>query len=93
MQIISIIAYLIQYKEINYRIFFLYPYYLKSFSHIAEMMPIAVTGLTLKNIDIIKKLENKRIKCISYSMIAIFLIYTLFLYFSKSNEKMNIIFY
>ena len=39
------------------------------------MMPIAVTGLTLRNIDIFKILSKKKIKSISFSMISLYFIY------------------
>ena len=74
-QIFSIISYFIQYKEINYRIFFHYPAYLRSVSHIAEMMPIAVTGLNLRNKDIFKILSINKIKFISFSMTSLYFIY------------------
>ena len=95
LQIFAIISYFIQYKEINYRIFFYYSPHLRSVSHIAEMMPIAVTGLTLKNIDIIKILSNKKIKSISFSMISLYFIYNYNLFgqfngFPYSGIKQNL---
>jgi len=75
LQTFSIISYFIQYKEINYRIFFHYQAYLRSVSHIAEMMPIAVTGLTLRNKDIFKALSNNKIKSIYFSMTTLYFIY------------------
>jgi len=75
LQIFSIISYFIQYKEINYRIFFHYQAYLRSVSHIAEMMPIAVTGLTLRNKDIFKALSNNKIKSIYFSLTSLYFIY------------------
>ena len=73
--IFTIISYLILYNGINYTNYFNYPLYLKSISHIAEMMPIAITGLTLRNIDIFKALSNNKIKSISFSMIFLYFIY------------------
>lgn len=64
-----------QYEEINYNFFYLYPTYIIGVSRIIEMMPIAVTGLCLKNIDIFKTIKNDKIKYISFSMIIFFFIY------------------
>jgi hypothetical protein len=75
LQIFSIISYFIQYKEINYKIFFHYSPHLRSVSHIAEMIPIAVTGLTLRNIDIFKSLSINKKKSIFFSMISLYFIY------------------
>jgi len=75
LKILSIISYLIQYKEINYNIFNSYPPYFIGVSRTIEMMPIAATGLTLKNIDIFRTIKNDKIKYISFSMIIIFFIY------------------
>lgn len=75
LKILSIISYLIQYKEININIFYSYPLYLKVVPRITEMMPIALTGLTLKNIDLLKTIKNDKIKNASFSMIIIFFIY------------------
>ena len=62
LQILSIISYFIQYKEINYKIFFKYSNDLRSGSWVVDMMPIAVTGLTLRKRDIFKNLSNDKIK-------------------------------
>jgi len=75
LKILSIISYLMQYEEINYNIFYLYPEYMLGVSRIIEMMPIAVTGLVLKNIDIFKTIKNDKKKYISFSMIILFFIY------------------
>jgi len=75
LKILSIISYLIQYKEINYNIFYSLPSHFIGVARTIEMMPIAVTGLTLNNIDIFKRIKNDKIKYISYSMIIIFFIY------------------
>ena len=84
-----------QYKEINYRIFFHYKPPLRSISHIAEMIPIAVTGLSLRNIDIFKILSNYKIKSISFSMISLYFIYNYNVFgefkgFPYSGIKQNI---
>ena len=75
LQIFSVISYFIQYKEINYEIFFHCSLHLRPVSHIAEMIPIAVTGLTLKKIDIFKALSNDKRKSIFFSMISLYFIY------------------
>jgi len=95
LQIFSIISYFIQYKEINYRIFFHYRAYLRSFSHIAEMLPIAVTGLTLRNIDLFKTLSNNKIKSIYFSITSLYFLYNYNVFdqfkgFPYSGIKQNI---
>ena len=75
LQIFSIISYFIQYKEINYKIFFKYSIDLRSGSWVVDMMPIAVTGLTLRKRDIFKNLSNDKIKSIFFSIITLFFIY------------------
>ena len=75
LKIFSIIAYLMQFKEINYNIFYSYPLHLIGVSRITEMMTIAAIGLTLRNIDIFKIIKNNKIKHISFSIIIIFFIY------------------
>jgi len=75
LKILSIISYLVQYEEINYNIFYLYPTYIIGVSRIIEMMPIAVTGLCLRNINIFKTIKNDKIKYIFFSMIILFFIY------------------
>jgi len=75
LQIFFIISYLLQYKGINYKIFHQYPFYIRILSFIIEMMPIAITGLILRNIDIFKIISNDKKKSIFFSIIAIFFIY------------------
>ena len=72
LQIFSIISYFLQYKEINYKIFFKYSNDLRSGSWVVDMMPIAVTGLTLRKRDIFKNLSNDKIKSIFFSIITLF---------------------
>ena len=75
LQILFIISYLLQYEEINYKIFDKYPNHIRILSYIIEMMPIAIAGLILKNIDILKKISNDKIKYILFSIIALYFIY------------------
>jgi fucose 4-O-acetylase-like acetyltransferase len=74
LQIFSIISYFIQYEEINYKIFFKYSIVLRTGSWVVDMMPIAVTGLTLRKRDIFKNLSHDKIKNIIFSIITLFFI-------------------
>jgi len=75
LHIVSIISYWFQYSEINYNIFIKYKRHLRSVSHFFEMMPIAVTGLTLGYINIMKQLINYRMKSIFFSIVILSFIY------------------
>ena len=75
-QIIQIISYLIQYSEINYKIFIKYKKaHIRSISHIVEIIPFAITGLTFAHIKILKIFINHRIKSIFYFIIILIIIY------------------
>ena len=74
-QIIQIISYLIQYSEMNYKIFFKHKRHIKSISHIAEIIPFAITGLTFAHIKILKIFVNHRIKFIIYFITILIIIY------------------
>ena len=71
-QILLILSYFLQYSEINYRILLKYSSHLRAFSHIVEMMPLAITELILREINIFEKLSNFKIKSIIISMITLF---------------------
>jgi hypothetical protein len=75
LQILSIISYLLQYNGIIYEIFNQYPWHVKVLSCFIYMIPISITGLTLRNIDIFQKMSNDKIKYISFSIIALYFIY------------------
>ena len=72
---IQLFAYYLQYNEINYKIFYRYQKHLRATSHIIEMTPIAISGLILANIEILKKLSNHKIKSIFFCFFYLFLIY------------------
>ena len=74
-QLIQIIAYFFQYNEFNYNIFYRYKKHLRATSHIVEMLPIAISGLILAYLEILKKLSNHRIKSIVYCFTILSLIY------------------
>jgi len=77
LQIIGIIAYYLQYSSLNYNIFFSYHDNIKhTVGLIVEMMPIAVTGLILKSIDLLEKLRIIR----KQSLLLIFIIFILILH-------------
>ena len=95
LQIFSIISYFIQYEEINYKIFFKYSIVLRTGSWVVDMMPIAVTGLTLRKRDIFKNLSHDKIKNIIFSIITLFFIYNYNIFgkfrgFLYSGIKQNI---
>ena len=75
LQILFIFSYLMQYQGINYKIFNQYPNHVRILSYIIEMMPIAITGLILKKIDIFKKISHDKTKYIFFSIIALYFIY------------------
>lgn len=75
LKIFFIISYFLQYKEINYKIFHEYPIHIRIISYIFEMMPIAVTGLILRNIDILKKISNDKKNAFFFSIIVLYFIY------------------
>ena len=72
---IQILTYFLQYNEINYKVFYRYKSHLRATSHIIEMTPIAISGLILANIEILKKLSNHKIKSIFFCFFYLFLIY------------------
>ena len=76
LQILGIFAYLIQYSEYNYYFFYHYKNTIKlSVGYFSEIIPIAVTGLTLSNIKIIDKLKNHIKKSIFFSIIIIYILF------------------
>ena len=93
LQIFSLISYIMQYKEINYKIFIKYS--IKSGSWVVDMMPIAITGLTLRKRDIFKDLSNDKQKSIFCSIITLLFIYNYNIFgqfrgFPYSGVKQNI---
>lgn len=93
--LLIIISYWLQYSEINYQIFSEYKPHLRSISHIAEMMPIASTGITLASIDILKKLEKIKVKTLFFCIVVLFFTYNYNLFgefrgFPYSGIKQNI---
>lgn len=75
LQLLAIFCYLLQYNEFNYIFFVNFNQPLRSISHIVEMMPIAVTGLTLGSKEILEKLKNYRKKSVIFSLSFLYLIY------------------
>ena len=74
-QFIQITAYFFQYNEMNYNIFNRYKPHLRATSHIIEMTPIAISGIILAKIEILKNLTNHRIKVIFFCFMILFLLY------------------
>ena len=75
-QIILIISYLIQYSEMNYKIFIKYKKaHIRSISHIVEIIPFAITGLTFGHTKILQIFINHRIKFIFYFITIVIIIY------------------
>lgn len=90
MQIIAIISYWIQYNEYIYIKINIYRAYY-TINHFLQMLPIAITGLTLSSLDILKKLKNYSIKPIFFCTVIIYFIYNLNIFrqikgFSISNN-------
>ena len=75
LQLIQIISYLLQYNEINFIFFSKYKPHIRSFSHIIEMLPIAITGIIFAHIELLKQLKNHRNKSIFFSLVILFFIY------------------
>ena len=75
LQILSIISYWFQYSEINYKIFNKFQLHLRSVSHLAEMIPIAVTGITIGYIKLLDLLKKDRIKSMAFCLIILYFIY------------------
>ena len=75
LQIILLFSYFLQYSEINYNIFKSYSYHLRAGSHLIEMLPIAITGLTLAHLNILTIFNNHRIKFMFYFISILLFIY------------------
>ena len=75
LQIIGIIAYYLQYSSLNYNYFISYKFYVNlSLGLIAEMLPIAVTGLFLSSINLLRKLLLIKKKVLLFTLMFLFLI-------------------
>lgn len=98
LQLLYFLAYIFQYSGNNRKFF----YYLKAenrvcISRLAEMLPYAVIGFTLSYLNIIKKLQNYKIKTLVFCLI-IYNFISKYLVFSKfkfsvayGGIKLNII--
>ena len=75
LQIILLFSYFLQYSEINYNIFNSYSLHLRAGSHLIEMLPIAITGLTLAHLNILTIFNNHRIKFMLYFFAILLFIY------------------
>ena len=76
LQIIGIFAYYLQYYSLNYKFFFSYNDNLRySVGSIAEMLPIAVTGVVLSSINLIEKLRVVRKQSLLFIIIIFILIF------------------
>ena len=79
LQFIQIIAYAFQYNEMNYNLFSRYNNrynkHLRIGAFIIEMVPIAVSGIIIAKIEILKKLSNHRIITIFFCFCFLFLLY------------------
>ena len=95
-QILAIISYLMQFSNINYNFFNKYSNNIKfSVGYLVETFPLAVTGLTLSSLNIIKYLIENRLKSIFFSIIFIFILfkYDIFILikgFGKQGIMLNI---
>ena len=68
-------SYFLQYSEINYNIFKSYSLHLRAGSHLIEMIPIAIAGLTLAHLNILTLFNNHRIKFMLYFITILLFIY------------------
>lgn len=75
LQITLLFSYYLQYSEINYNIFNSYSLHLRAGSHLIEMLPIAITGLTLAHLNIQTIFNNHRIKFMLYFIAILLFIY------------------
>ena len=75
LQMLAIILYWLKCYGIVNKIFYNTQSYLRSFKNIAIMMPIAISGIILGHIEIMKKLIKLRIKFIIFSVIIFYFIY------------------
>ena len=76
LQILAIISYIIQFSELNFIFFIKYNKIIKfSVGYFAETIPLAVTGLSIASLDIIKKLKKKRIETFLFSISFLFIIF------------------
>lgn len=75
LRLLAIISYWVQYSEYNYKIFSNHRPHLRSVSHIAEMIPIAVTGINICSIKLLKTLNNSYKESIFVSIIVLYFIY------------------
>ena len=75
LQIIGIIAYYLQYSSFNYNYFGFYKDHIRySLGLISEMIPIAVTGLSLGSINFIRKLLLIKKQSLLFTLMILFLI-------------------
>ena len=86
LKFLQIIAYFFQYNEINYKVFSRfnnrYNIHLRIGAFIIEMVPIAVSGIIIAKMEILKKLFNHRIISIFFCFCYLFLIYNYNIYAS-----------
>ena len=74
LQLLIVISYWFQYSEKNFKIFYLYKPYIRSFSHIAEMIPLASIGLIFGYFQLIQKLQSNKKRYMFYSFILFYFI-------------------
>lgn len=75
LKLLAILSYWLQYNEINYILFANFSPPLRSVSHFVEMMPIAVTGITLGSKEILEKLKNCKKNSIILCLTFLYFIY------------------
>ena len=96
LQILAIISYIMQYSNFNYNFFNIYPDNIKfSVGYLAEIFPLAVTGLTFASLNLITTMRKFRLKTMFFSIILLFLlfkynIFTLIKGFGKQGFMLNI---
>lgn len=76
LQLFCALSYLLQYSNFNYNFFYKYnQIIILSIGYLAEIFPLAVTGLTLSSFNIIEKIKVKRNKAIFFSIIILYFLF------------------
>ena len=87
--ILIIISYWVQYSDLNFKLFRKCNYYLVSASRLAEMLPIALTGLILGSIKLLKTLEKNKNYSFFFSFIILYFTYNYNLFTEFRGFKYN----
>ena len=76
LEIISIISYIILYKNLNYNYFHQFSPFIKfSVGHFVEMMPISISGSVIASLDVFQLIKKYSKKAIFFSCISLYFIF------------------